>query len=116
MFTAVSKIVLHFTAVCFPDDILAVNKPYGLAMFGSDSRHRHSVESLLPGLAAHLDMSTLPEPVHRLDRVTTGILVMGKTKDMHRRLANLFRERKVGKQYWAILNGTPMPEQVSLKK
>ena len=90
---------------------MAVNKPYGLAMFGHG---RHSVETLLPGLADHLGIGRHPDlqPVHRLDRVTTGILLMAKTPEMHNRLTNLFRERKVAKQYWAILNGTPVPDQV----
>ena len=101
------------------DDILAINKPYGLAMFGSSQRHRHSVESLLPGLAKSLgerfsEEMPLPVPVHRLDRITSGILIMAKTPEMHKRLTNLFRERKVSKQYWAILNGTPKPEQVPM--
>ena len=98
---------------------MAINKPYGLAMFGSSQRHRHSVESLLPGLAKSLgerfsEEMPLPVPVHRLDRITSGILIMAKTPEMHKRLTNLFRERKVSKQYWAILNGTPKPEQVPM--
>ena len=93
------------------DDIVAVNKPYGLSMFGHG---RHSVETLLPGLAEHLGISQHSDlrPVHRLDRVTTGVLLMAKTPDMHKHLTNLFRQRKVAKQYWAILNGTPVPDQV----
>jgi len=90
---------------------VAVNKPYGLAMFG-DGR-RPTVESLLAGLAEHLGVARPADlrPVHRLDRVTTGVLLMAKTPQMHHTLTNLFRQRKVAKQYWAILNGTPLPDQ-----
>jgi len=108
--------IFNQSVVYNENDILAINKPYGLAMFGSSQRHRHSVESLLPGLAKSLgerfsEEMPLPVPVHRLDRITSGILIMAKTPEMHKRLTNLFRERKVSKQYWAILNGTPKPEQ-----
>merc|ERR1712126_348868 len=50
-------------------------------------------------------------PVHRLDKNTTGILLCAKTEEMHNKLTNLFRERKIEKRYWAILNGTPDTEE-----
>ncbi len=51
------------------------------------------------------------QQVHRLDKNTTGVLLFAKTKSMHKHLVRLFRERKIEKRYWAILNGTPTPSE-----
>ena len=98
------------------NDIVAIHKPYGLPMFGESKRSRHSVESLLSCLFDTLNVTPTENwpglmPVHRLDKNTTGILLCAKTEEMHNKLTNLFRERKIEKRYWAILNGTPDPEE-----
>ena len=94
------------------NEIVAIHKPYGLQMFGESKRSRHSVESLLSCLLDSLNIESSEDwpglmPVHRLDKNTTGILLCAKTKEMHNKLTNLFREQKIEKRYWAILNGTP---------
>ena len=91
----------------FSDDIVALQKPYGLAMFGEDLQH--SVEKYLPALAESLGCQTLHQ-VHRLDKITSGILLLAKTKESHLFLTEKFRERQIKKYYWAIVNGTPQPQ------
>ena len=98
------------------NDIVAIHKPYGLQMFGESKRSRHSVDSLLSCLFDTLNVTSTEKwpgllPVHRLDKNTTGILLCAKTEEMHNKLTNLFRERKIEKRYWAILNGTPDTEE-----
>lgn len=88
------------------DDIVAISKPYGLEMFGSNSQH--SVEKYLPPLCDHLGCEQLYQ-VHRLDKVTSGILLLAKSKERHLFLANAFRQRLIKKFYWTIVNGTPEP-------
>lgn len=90
----------------FADDIVAISKPYGLEMFGTNSQH--SVEKYLPPLCDHLGCERLYQ-VHRLDKVTSGILLLAKSKERHLFLANAFRRRLIKKFYWAIVNGTPEP-------
>ena len=85
---------------------MALNKPYGLEMFGA--KLHHSVEKYLPSLAESLDCETLHQ-VHRLDKITSGILLLAKTKVKHEYLTNLFRKRQIQKTYWTIVNGTPQP-------
>jgi len=46
-----------------------------------------------------------------LDKCTTGVVLYAKTQVMHSKLVRLFRERKIEKRYWAILNGTPNPAE-----
>ena len=64
----------------FADDIVAIQKPYGLAMFGEDLQH--SVEKYLPALAESLGCQTLHQ-VHRLDKITSGILLLAKVHFSH---------------------------------
>lgn len=46
-----------------------------------------------------------------MDKNTTGIVLFAKTDAMHSKLVKLFKERKIEKRYWAILNGTPVPPE-----
>jgi len=48
--------------------------------------------------------------VHRLDKITSGILLLAKTKERHLYLVEKFRQRQIKKYYWAIVNGTPQPQ------
>lgn len=49
--------------------------------------------------------TTLPQVAHRLDRDTTGCLLLGRHPRALRELARLFQERKIGKTYWALVRG-----------
>ena len=94
--------------IIISDDVVALNKPYGLQMFGDNMFH--SVEKYQPMLAKHLNCEELFQ-VHRIDKVTSGILLLAKTKEMHKYLTELFRTRKIEKSYWTIVNGTPNPKE-----
>ncbi len=89
------------------DDILAVNKPYGLPMFGDDV---HTVEKYLPWLAQKTNTGYLYE-VHRLDKTTSGVMLLAKTKTMRDKLKDLFRRRQIDKRYWAIVRGEPLSKE-----
>ena len=93
--------VLHCDA-----DILALDKPAGLAVHPGP-RTPHSLEALLPDLAHHLGQRRLPVILHRLDRDTSGCLLLARHKGAVRRLAQLFEARQVQKTYWAILETLP---------
>ena len=104
--------IIRRSVVYNDHDIVAFHKPYGLQMFGQSKGNRHSVDNLLHCLYDQLGVEQTDSwpglmPVHRLDKNTTGILLCAKTEDKHNLLTNLFRQRKILKRYWAILNGTP---------
>jgi protein CrcB len=100
--------------ILFEDKHLYVlNKPAGLAVQGGSRTTRH-VDGLLMGLAA--EMYDRPRLVHRLDRDTSGILVIAKTRQMATALGKLFQTRSVRKIYWALVNGVPKPEQGKIDK
>ncbi len=94
------------------DDIVALCKPYGLEMFGD--KCQHSVEKYLPPLCDFLGCQSLYQ-VHRLDKTTSGILLLAKTKERHSFLVEKFRRRQIQKTYWAIVNGTPQPGEGVIK-
>ena len=87
------------------DDVLALNKPAGLAVQGGTKTTRH-VDGLLSAWGEGLDR---PRLVHRLDRDTSGVLVLGKSPQAAAQLAGAFAKRRVRKIYWAIVTGFPKP-------
>lgn len=87
------------------EEVLALNKPSGLAVQGGTKTTRH-VDKLLSAWGEGLER---PRLVHRLDRDTSGVLVLGKTPGAAARLAGAFAKRKAQKIYWAIVAGFPKP-------
>ncbi|TCS62079.1 RluA family pseudouridine synthase [Varunaivibrio sulfuroxidans] len=94
--------------VLYKDDkIIVLNKPAGLAVQGGTGTVLH-VDAMLDGLRFGADR---PRLTHRLDKDTSGVLVLARTQGEAARLTALFRERKVHKLYWAIVVGVPSPDQ-----
>jgi 23S rRNA pseudouridine955/2504/2580 synthase len=89
-------------------DIYVLNKPAGLAVQGGTKTHRH-VDGLLIGLG--VELGERPRLVHRLDRETSGVLVIAKRRAVAAALGKLFATRAVRKIYWAGVKGVPKPPQ-----
>lgn len=90
--------------VIFEDErLIALDKPPGLAVQGGSGTTRH-LDALLEGLAKGGEK---PRLVHRLDRDTSGVLVVAKTAEVARELGFAFQQHRVRKLYWAILVGGP---------
>ncbi|MBV9630623.1 MAG: RluA family pseudouridine synthase [Xanthobacteraceae bacterium] len=90
------------------DDVLVLDKPMGLAVQGGSGMTRH-VDGLLDSLRdAH---GQRPRLVHRLDRDTSGCLLVAKTRFAASALAKTFRSRAARKIYWAVVAGVPKPKQ-----
>jgi len=87
------------------EEVLALNKPSGLAVQGGTKTSRH-VDRLLSAWGEGLER---PRLVHRLDRDTSGVLVLGKTPAAAAKLAGAFAKRRAQKIYWAIVFGFPKP-------
>jgi 23S rRNA pseudouridine955/2504/2580 synthase len=93
--------------VVYQDDlILALNKPHGLPVQGGPGITRH-VDGLLDAL--RFGYEDRPRLVHRLDRDTSGLLLLARTPGAAARLAAGFRGRAIEKTYWAVTVGTPDP-------
>jgi len=89
------------------EEVLALNKPHGLAVQGGTKTVKH-VDRLLSAWGEGLDR---PRLVHRLDRDTSGVLLLGKTPGAAARLSGAFAKRRVKKIYWAIVCGNPKPPE-----
>ena len=87
------------------DDVLILNKPAGLAVQGG-TKTTHHIDRLLGAWGEGADR---PRLTHRLDRDTSGVLILGKTPDAAARLSGGFARRKAQKTYWAIVEGNPKP-------
>ncbi len=90
--------------------MLVINKPAGLVVHPNPGAHKKGVwqESLEDYLASlQFGLPRRPALAHRLDRDTTGCLVLGRHPKALRKLHKLFFENRVEKTYWAICVGTP---------
>jgi len=95
------------TMILYEDrGVIVLNKPYGLAVQGGSGTHRH-IDGMLAALADKNGQR--PALVHRLDRDTSGVLLVAKTRRMAAELGEIFRSRGAKKIYWALVEGVPKP-------
>jgi 23S rRNA pseudouridine955/2504/2580 synthase len=88
-------------------DLMVLNKPFGLATQGGSGQTRH-IDGMLEALAKG---DSRPVLVHRLDRDTSGVLLVAKSRRMAADLGEIFRSRQAKKIYWALVEGVPKPAQ-----
>ena len=89
-------------------DLMVLNKPFGLAVQGGSGTKVH-LDGMLASLAN--ERGDRPVLVHRLDRDTSGVLLIAKTRKMAADLGEIFRSRAAKKIYWAMVEGVPRPAQ-----
>jgi 23S rRNA pseudouridine955/2504/2580 synthase len=93
--------------VIYRDDwVMALNKPHGLPVQGGPGIKIH-VDGMLDAL--RFGAEDRPRLVHRLDRDTSGLLLLARTPGVAAKLAASFRGRQVRKEYWAVVVGVPDP-------
>jgi 23S rRNA pseudouridine955/2504/2580 synthase len=90
------------------DDMMVLDKPMGLAVQGGSGTRRH-VDGMLASLIGKDGQR--PRLVHRLDKDTSGCLVVAKTRFAASALARSFRSRDTRKTYWALVAGVPRVKQ-----
>lgn len=93
------------------DEVLVLNKPVGIAVQGGTKTSKH-IDRLLSAWGEGLER---PRLVHRLDRDTSGVLVLGKSPAAAAKLAGAFAKRSAQKTYWAIVAGFPKPGEGTLE-
>ena len=95
--------------VLFEDEsVFALNKPAGLAVQGGSGTKRH-LDGMLAGLVG--DGVDRPKLVHRLDKDTSGVLLIARSALVADRLGKQFQRSEVRKQYWALVAGVPSMRQ-----
>ncbi len=88
------------------DAVIVLNKPPGLAVQGGSGTSRH-VDGMLDALVSA--KGERPRLVHRLDKDTSGVLILAATAKSARFLTSAFRTKDVRKLYWALVSGVPEP-------
>lgn len=89
------------------EDVIALNKPAGLAVQGGTKTTKH-VDRLLSAWGEGIER---PRLVHRLDRDTSGVLLLGKSPAAAAKLSGAFARRRAKKTYWAVVVGNPKPPE-----
>ncbi|WP_138379531.1 RluA family pseudouridine synthase [Luteithermobacter gelatinilyticus] len=94
------------------DSVIVLNKPPGLAVQGGSKTTRH-VDGYLDLLKGN--KPERPRLVHRLDKDTSGVLVVARTAVAAKKLTEAFRARETKKIYWALVVGRPDMAEGTIK-
>lgn len=94
-----SRMLLHED-----DKVIVLNKPAGIAVQGGSGINRH-IDQMLEAWTS--PRGEKPRLVHRLDRDTSGVLVIARTRGAAQKLTAAFRERDTKKTYWSLVMGVP---------
>lgn len=93
-------------------NIIVLNKPSGLAVQGGTNTSRH-LDAMLPALA--FEKEEAPKLVHRIDKDTSGILVLARNRKTADNLTRAFREHRLQKTYLALVRGCPKKQSGEIK-
>ncbi|WP_350293840.1 RluA family pseudouridine synthase [uncultured Croceitalea sp.] len=102
------KLVFPLTVLYEDEHLAVILKPAGILVSGNTFKTIAAAlpQNLKPSTLAD---ATIPQPVHRLDYATTGILLVGKTSSAIRALNKLFEEKVITKTYYAVTIGDMLP-------
>jgi len=88
------------------DHVIAIDKPPGLAVQGGTGTRRH-LDGMLDAL--RFDAPERPRLVHRLDKDTSGVLLLARSAAVAAALTRAFRDKTARKVYWGLVAGVPRP-------
>ncbi|MEO1537651.1 MAG: RluA family pseudouridine synthase [Pseudomonadota bacterium] len=104
--------MIRNTVIYRDDHLIALNKPPGLPTQGGSKQTRH-VDGLADALRFGMDEK--PRLVHRLDKDTSGVLVLARTRAVASAMTKAFRARDTRKIYWAAVAGSPSPTMGTIR-
>ena len=96
--------LIQATVLHRDEDVIVIDKPHGLAVQGGTNTTRH-LDGMLDALI--FDAAERPRLVHRLDKDTSGVLVLARNARAAAKLAQAFRDKTTRKIYWAAVVGAP---------
>jgi len=102
--TARDVAALRDSVLFMDDSVIAIDKPSGLAVQGGSGQRRH-LDAMLDAL--RFDRSERPRLVHRLDKDTSGVLLLARSAAAARKLTAAFKGKAAQKVYWALVVGAP---------
>jgi len=89
------------------DHLAVVLKPAGLVVHAAPGHHGETLVEVLGELIGGGDDPERPGIVHRLDKDTSGLMLVARTEEAHRALALAIKERRVEREYLALIQGSP---------
>jgi 23S rRNA pseudouridine1911/1915/1917 synthase len=94
------------------DDLMVVDKPAGLTVHPAPGHYSHTLVNAVLAHVPELDTKGTDRPgiVHRLDKDTSGLIIVAKNEAAHMKLADQFKRRSVTKTYLALVQGHLSPE------
>lgn len=110
--SAADAAMIQAAVIYRDDDVIALDKPPGLAVQGGSGQTRH-VDGLAEALRFGRDDK--PRLVHRLDRDTSGVLLLARSGKAASWLARAFQDRAARKIYWAAVAGVPSPRAGTIR-
>lgn len=104
----ITPIDLPLEVIYEDDDLLVINKPAGLVVYPGAGKESASVVAAVLGMGVSLyegeDKSRIGI-VHRLDKDTSGLMLLSKSEQAHTKLQEMFKERSVTRKYYALVDG-----------
>ncbi|OGO40338.1 MAG: pseudouridine synthase [Chloroflexi bacterium RBG_16_57_8] len=99
------------------DDLLVVDKPAGLTVHPAPGHPDHTLANAILSLLPQLDTGDWQRPgiVHRLDKDTSGLIIVAKNAQAHENLTDQFKQRAVDKVYVTLVQGHPTPQEGSIE-
>ncbi|WP_127109198.1 RluA family pseudouridine synthase [Pararhodobacter zhoushanensis] len=111
--TAADAAMIRDAVIWKDEHVIALNKPPGLPSQGGSGQGDRHIDGLTEALM--FGYKERPVLVHRLDKDTSGVLLLARTPRVARRLSEGFRHRATRKIYWAIVAGVPQPLKGTIK-
>ena len=105
--------MMRRTVIYQDDHLIAINKPAGLPTQGGSGQEGRHVDALAACLAR--EGEDKPRLVHRLDKDTSGVLLLARSRQAAQALTDAFRHRETRKIYWAAVAGAPLPRMGKIK-
>jgi 23S rRNA pseudouridine1911/1915/1917 synthase len=99
--------VAQFAIAYEDDDLIVVDKPAGVVVHPARGHREGTLAQALAGRAAGGEEDWRAGIVHRLDRKTSGLLVVAKSDEVHRRLKAALAAREIRREYLALVEGRP---------
>lgn len=101
-------------SIIFKDKyLIAINKPEGLASQGGSNQGDRHVDAYKSSL--QFDADEAPRLIHRLDKDTSGVLLLARDTKAANVFTSLFREKSIEKVYWALVEGVPKKQEGKLE-
>ncbi len=89
------------------DHLAVVEKPAGLVVHAAPGHHGETLVDVLGDLLGGGEDAERPGIVHRLDKDTSGLMIVARTDEAHRALSDAIKERHVKREYLAMVQGVP---------